>query len=227
MNQLSCILLHVNLMDTNFLGTSFCLDFHIAVPANGRVQLRNLVILGVIRIEIILPVKFAVTGDGTIGGQTHGHSVLYHFLIQHRQGTGHTGTHRTGMGVGRSSKCGAAGAENLGFSGQLYMDLQTDDGLILFTHFLHSFLISLACKGRPAPAALVSVSRPDNMLLFEAVAQKLQADGQSLGIHAAGQADSGKSGQVRGNGVDIAQIHLKRIGQGLSKLRRGGRGRRS
>ena len=85
--------------DTNFLGTSFCLDFHIAVPANGRVQLRNLVILGVIRIEIILPVKFAVTGDGTVGGQTHGHGVLYHLLIQHRQGTGHTGTHRTGMGL--------------------------------------------------------------------------------------------------------------------------------
>ena len=55
MDQLTGILLHMDLMDAHSLFAALRgLDLHTAVMADGQIQLRDLIILGIVRIEIIL-----------------------------------------------------------------------------------------------------------------------------------------------------------------------------
>ena len=105
MDKLSGILFHMNLMNSNVLFAPRCLNLNAAVYTNGQIQLGNLIVLWIIRIKIIFPVKFTILVDVTIERQTHGHGIFHNLFIQHRKGTRHTGTYRTGMGVRRTSKC--------------------------------------------------------------------------------------------------------------------------
>jgi len=127
----------MNLVDPDLLLSCCRLDLHPAVMADRQIQLGDLVVLGIIRIEIILPVKFAILVDTAVGSQTYGQGIFHHLLIENRQGAGHTGAHRAGMGVGRSSELGGASAEDLGSGSQLYMNLQTYDCFVLFAHLSH------------------------------------------------------------------------------------------
>ena len=62
------------------------------------------------------------------------HCIFYNLFIQHRKRSRHTGTYRTGMGIGSATeRCGTA-AEYFRLRGKLYMNFQTDDGFILFCH---------------------------------------------------------------------------------------------
>jgi hypothetical protein len=121
-------------MDANGFFAGWSLNFHAAVAANGEIKLGNLVILGVIGIKIILAVKFAVTCNGTVGGQPYSDGIIYYLFIQDRQGARHPSAYRAGMGVGSASKGSRAATEDFRFSGKLHMDFQTDDSLILFAH---------------------------------------------------------------------------------------------
>ena len=53
-------------------------------------------------------------------------------------------------------------------------------------------------------ALLIGICRTDQSLFPEAVTNQLHTDGQSLRIRAAGNADTGQSRQVDGDGVDIS-----------------------
>ena len=53
-------------------------------------------------------------------------------------------------------------------------------------------------------ALLIGICRTDQCLLFEAVTDELHADRQALGIRTAGNADTGQSRQVDGDGVDVS-----------------------
>ncbi len=134
MDQFSGILLHVHLMNAhNFLCISR-LNFYKSVSCNGKIQLRNLVVLGIVRIKVILPVKLAYSCDLTVGGKADRHGIFHHLFIQDRKGTRHPGAYRAGMGIRRCSECSAASAENLCLCCQFHMNLQPDDCLILFCH---------------------------------------------------------------------------------------------
>ena len=144
MNQFAGILLHMDLVDTHRLriGAAILsrhLDLYRTIPADGQIQLRDLIVLRVIGIEIIFSVKFTILCDGTIRRKTYCHRIFYHLFIQHRERSRHTGTHRAGVGVGSAAeRCGTA-AEYFRLRGKLYMNFQTDDGFILFCHSnLHS-----------------------------------------------------------------------------------------
>ena len=50
---------------------------------------------------------------------------------------------------------------------------------------------------------------------------QLHADRQALGIRTAGNADTGQSRQVDGDGVDVSQIHRDVIRQTAAQLRCG------
>ena len=93
-----------------------------AVVADWKIELGNLVVLRVIRIEIVLPVKFAVLVDAAVGGKTHGQCIFHNLLIQNRKRTRHTGADRAGVGIRRSAKLRGAAAENFGFGGQFYVN---------------------------------------------------------------------------------------------------------
>ena len=139
MDQFSRILLHVHLMDPDFFRTCRGLDLQESIVTDRKVKLGNLIILRVIRIKIILPVKFAVLVDLAVGRQTQSQGVFHHLFIQHRKSPGKAGAYRTGMGVGSSPELGGAAAENLGFCRKFYVDFQSDDSLILLFHYPSSF----------------------------------------------------------------------------------------
>ena len=211
-NQLSGVLLHMNLMDADLLAAVLRLDLHIAVPADRRVKLGNLIVLGVIRIKIVFPVKFAVAGNLAVGSQPHCHGIFHDLFVQHRKGTGHAGAHRAGVGVGRSSELRAAGAENLRLRSQLHMNFQTDHGLILLTHCLPLLsLLLLSRKGKTPADTFVGIGCLNDFIFLETVSQKLQTDGQPLAVRSTGQADARKARQVCGDRINITQIHFQRI----------------
>ena len=135
MNKLTGILLHMDFMNAYGLLTAcFRLDLHTAVSANRQIKLGYLIVLRIVRIEIVLPVKFTVPGNLTVRCQSHCNGILQNLLVQYRQGTGHSGTNRTCMGIGCSTKSGRTATENLGFGRKLHMNLQTDDCFVFFCH---------------------------------------------------------------------------------------------
>ena len=139
MHQFTGILLHVDLVDTHRLRVSVAvlsryLDFNRAIPADGQIQLRDLIVLRVIGIEIIFSVKFTILCDGTIRRKAYCHRIFYHLFIQHGKRSRHTGTYRTGVGIGSATeRCGTA-AEYFRLRGKLYMHFQTNYCFILFCH---------------------------------------------------------------------------------------------
>ena len=139
MHQFTGILLHVDLVDTHRLCIgaavlSFYLDLYGTIAADRQIQLGDLIVLRVIGIEIIFSVKFAILCDGTIRCKAYCHRIFHHLFIQHRKRSRHTGTYRTGVGIGSSTeRCGTA-TEYFRLRGKLYMNFQTDHCFILFCH---------------------------------------------------------------------------------------------
>ena len=81
MYQFSGILLHMDLMDPDRLFASGCLDLDAAIPADRQIQLGDLIVLWIIRVKIILPVKFAVLGDRTVCCQSHCDRVFHNLFV--------------------------------------------------------------------------------------------------------------------------------------------------
>ena len=81
MDQLTCVLLHMHLMDPDFFLTSFCLDLHKSIMADWQIQLGNLVVLRIIRIKIVLTVKFAILIDAAVCGKSCAQGKFYHLFV--------------------------------------------------------------------------------------------------------------------------------------------------
>jgi len=75
-----------------------------AVMANGKIKLGYLIVLGIIRVEVIFPVKLTVLVDLTVYRKAYRKSIFHHLLIKDRKGTGHTGADRTGVSIWRSAE---------------------------------------------------------------------------------------------------------------------------
>ena len=133
MDQLTGVLLNVNPGDADFLGSRRGLDFQRTLLAKGQVVLGNLVGLGQVGVEIVLPVLLGVFGNGAAGGHAGLDGILHHLLVQDRQRAGQSHTNRAALGVGRCAEPGGAATENLGLGLQLHMDLETHHHLI-FCH---------------------------------------------------------------------------------------------
>ena len=67
MYQFSGIFFHVDLMDADTFLSACGLDLYASIPADRQIELGNLVVLWIVRIKIILSVKFAILGNRTIG----------------------------------------------------------------------------------------------------------------------------------------------------------------
>ena len=99
--------------------------------ADRQIQLTDLIVLWIIRVEIILSVKFTVLRDLTVRSKTYSYYIFNDLFIQYGQRTRHTCTYRAGMCIGRTTKSGRASTEYLGLGCKLYMNFQTDDCFIL------------------------------------------------------------------------------------------------
>ena len=102
----------MDLVDADRLFAGSRLDLHAAVAADRQIQLGNLIVLRVIRVKIVLAVKFTILGDRTVRRKSDCHRIFHHLLVQYRKGSRHTGAHRAGVAVGRSAKGCRAAAEN-------------------------------------------------------------------------------------------------------------------
>ena len=91
-----------------------------------------LCLMRIVRIKIVLTVKFTILINLTISCQACTKGKLYNLFIQYGKGAWHTGTHRTGMGVRCSSKGSGTATEDFRSGGKLYMNLKSDNCLILF-----------------------------------------------------------------------------------------------
>ena len=126
-HQLAGILLHVHLVDADdlFLAAGQP-DGHLAVGGDGQVELRDLVCLGQVGVEVVLAVELVVASDVAVQRQSGLGRIAHDRLVHNGQCAGHTGAHRAAVGVGRAAEGGGAGAEDLRPGGQLHMGLQAD-----------------------------------------------------------------------------------------------------
>ena len=99
--------------DTDGFFAAF-LSFYIQVSVlgNGGGKLGYLVSLGQVRIKIIFPVKPDFPGNFAVGCKRGFDGKGDGLPVEHRQYPGHTGAHRTGVGIGGFSKLGGAIAKN-------------------------------------------------------------------------------------------------------------------
>ena len=140
MHEFSRILLHMNLVDANHLRPRWGIDLHPAIIADRQIELRDLVVLRIIRIEIVFTVEAAVRVYLAVGGQSYRYRQFYHTLIENRQRAGHSGTYRAGVGIRRTAKGRGTSAEDLRLRRQFHMNFQSDHGFILYAHQRASFL---------------------------------------------------------------------------------------
>ena len=89
------------------------MEGHAALVANRLVVLRDLVILGHVRIEVVLPVKLANFCDLAVEHQPGEGRHAQRRLVHHWEGSGVTETHRTRVGVGFRAIFHGAAAEHL------------------------------------------------------------------------------------------------------------------
>ncbi len=97
--------------------------------ANRGLILGNLIPLGQIRVEIVLSRELIIRRNRTVQRQTGTNRHFDCHSVDNRQAAWQTKTDRTGLTVGRQTKCRAAPAEHLGVGPQLCVDLHSDDRL--------------------------------------------------------------------------------------------------
>ena len=127
--RLARVLFHVDAGDADTHGLAVDLEIDVAAGRDRSIELRDLVALGQVRVEVVLSrelghlVHRAPEGDRRRDGLVHGVGV------EHRQGPGQAEAHRTGVGVGRRAERGHASTEDLGTGLELGVHLEADHGL--------------------------------------------------------------------------------------------------
>ena len=106
-------------------------NFNPTFLGNRLIVLRNLIALGKVGIKIVFACEDRLGIDAAVQRQGSLQSKFNCLPIQNRESAGEPETNGTNIGVGRSPKTGRTAAENLSPRGELNVDLQTDDRLIL------------------------------------------------------------------------------------------------
>jgi hypothetical protein len=89
-------------------------DYDRSADGKRLIELRDLVALRKIRIEVVLARKYGDRLDPAPKSQSGADSELDGVLVEYRERTGKSETHRTRVRVGRSSEIGGASAERFG-----------------------------------------------------------------------------------------------------------------
>ena len=76
MDELTRILLHMDLLDTNLLRSFPALHLHMPPGADGQIELRNLISFRQIGIKIILAVKFRIARDIAVERKARAHCIF-------------------------------------------------------------------------------------------------------------------------------------------------------
>ena len=134
-DALARVFLHVDPNEAHGLGAVTGGDVDTSSGGQGHffvgLKLGNLIPLWQIGVEVVLSQEAASFLDGAANRQGNAYGVLYRLPVEHGEGAGQTQADRTGARIGFVSEGYAAAAEYLGTRGELGVDLQTDDRLVL------------------------------------------------------------------------------------------------
>jgi hypothetical protein len=106
------------------------LDLEVPADADRQVVLADLVVLGHVRIEVVLPVEQRLRSDLAVQGEADAGDVLDRLLVRDREGSGQAQAHRAHARVRRGPELVAASAEHLRLGRELDVALQTDHGFV-------------------------------------------------------------------------------------------------
>ncbi len=130
MNRFARILLQVQTLDPHGEDRAVvALDRDLALADDRVLKLADLIALGQIGIEIVLPVKARPGIDLGPQPQARDHRLLHAAPIDHRQHTGHGRVHQTDLSVGAAAKTHRGAGEKFGFRGDLGMHLKAQNNL--------------------------------------------------------------------------------------------------
>ena len=100
---------------------------HCSFADNRLLELRNLVALRQVGIEIVFAVKHRLFVDLRLQPEPRAHRLLDTFLIDDRQHPGHRGIDQRHMRVWRAAKIRRSAGEELGMRQNLRMHFEADD----------------------------------------------------------------------------------------------------
>ena len=127
MHQLAGILLDVDARNADALLLAVDIDVDVAVLTERMIELRDLVCLRQIGIEIVLSVHFREMCDLAVEHHARARRKFDDLLVEHRQCTRHTHADRTAARIRLAAVIGGAVAEYFGLGTQLDVYLKTDD----------------------------------------------------------------------------------------------------
>src|SRR4051812_9798250 len=118
----------------NTFAAAHARHVNVAMLSQRLIELRNLVTLWQVGIEVILAGEDAGFIDAAI--QRHGreHRELDCFLIENRKRARQAEAHWADVRVGRSAEARGASAENFRFSQQLDVNFEADDWLVFLAY---------------------------------------------------------------------------------------------
>ena len=102
---------------------------------DGLVELRNLVALGQVGVEVVFAREDGALAHLAVECQGGQRGKLDGLGVEHRQCAGQAETNRADVGVGRGAEMIGAAAKGLGGGEQLHVDFESDDGLVLGQDF--------------------------------------------------------------------------------------------
>ncbi len=129
MDRFSRILLEVDPGDPDLLLPPLRLDDEAAARGQGATVLGDLIPLGQVGVEVVLPGKEALSLDPAGERQCGFDRKSHRFLVQHGEGTRHSEADRADVRVGFRAEVGGAAAEDLRRRLELAVDLEADDRL--------------------------------------------------------------------------------------------------
>ncbi len=133
---LAGVFFHVQPGDADALhGAVRCGHLDEAVLGDGLVELRYLIALWQVGIEIVLACEDGALADLAADGQGGERGELDGLPVQNRQRAGQPQADRADVGVGRRAKMIGATAKSLGRGEQLDVDFESNDGLVLGQDF--------------------------------------------------------------------------------------------
>ena len=146
--RLACVLFHVHAGDADPPDAAGTRRSDEARARQRLVVLRDLIALGEIRIEVVLPREHG-RADYRHPRASAARRQIHGAPVQHGQRPGQPETHRAHMGVWRVPESRSAAAENLGPGQQLGMNLEANDGL----ERRHSWITSRRGRSLQGPFA--------------------------------------------------------------------------
>ena len=129
-NELAGIFLHVDLLDADVLRAVLGLDANGAVHSHRREPLGGLVRARQVGIVVALLVEGSGAVDVAVQHHASGHAQVNRALVGDGKHAGHTAASRAYVAVLLVTRAIRARAEDLGIGGQLYMNLEANDGFV-------------------------------------------------------------------------------------------------